>query len=183
MSNVQAVTDFRKRRKENLIRVLSSSCCLCGYNKTNAALEFHHINPEDKKYGIAANGNCHNLKEDLEEVHKCLLVCANCHREIHDGVYDGVNLWKYQIINEDFENQLLSKNSHEEKALLCSKCGAPITRYSKSGLCQTCVRQEHIRATNKPDRDTLKQLIRTTPFTTIANMYEVSEALLLLKLE
>ena len=52
MGNVQAVTEFRQRRKENLIKVLGSCCCLCGYNKCIGALEFHHVNPENKSYQL-----------------------------------------------------------------------------------------------------------------------------------
>ena len=90
MGNVQAVTKFRQRRKENLIKVLGSCCCLCGYNKCVGALEFHHINPENKSYQLSS-GNCHKIEDDLEEAKKCILVCANCHREIHtSNIYGNI---------------------------------------------------------------------------------------------
>ena len=88
MGDVQKVTDFRRRRKENLIRVLGSCCSLCGYNKCVGALEFHHIEPENKTYQLSS-GNCHKIEDDLEEAKKCILLCSNCHREIHtSNIYE-----------------------------------------------------------------------------------------------
>lgn len=88
-----ATIEYRKRRKNNLIRVCGSKCNLCGYNKSNSALEFHHIDPSQKSYGISS-GICHDLESDLAEIKKCILVCANCHREIHDGDYTLEELFK-----------------------------------------------------------------------------------------
>ena len=172
MGNVQAVTDFRKRRKENLIRVLGSCCCLCGYDKCIGALEFHHIEPENKKYQLS-NGNCHKIEDDLEEAKKCLLVCANCHREIHTtDIYQNIDLWKYQIYNEDFANSLLYKEQEEYK---CSNCGKIISRYSKSGMCASCVQLGNRKVENRPSREELKKLIREMPFTKIAELYNCSD--------
>jgi 5-methylcytosine-specific restriction endonuclease McrA len=84
----KATSDYRKRRKENLVMVCGGKCCLCGYNKSISALEFHHIVSDEKNYGIAEKGTCHDLEQDLKEIQKCILVCSNCHREIHDGLYD-----------------------------------------------------------------------------------------------
>lgn len=172
MGNAQTVTDFRRRRKENLIRLAGNKCSICGYNKCNGALEFHHINPDDKKYGIAT-GNCHSIEDDITEVKKCLLVCANCHREIHNNFFENQNLFDYQNIDEEFENELLSKKTN----FICKECGKPITRYSQSGLCVSCsqtLRYRH-RVSDLPDRETLKNLIRTKPFTEIANSYGVTD--------
>lgn len=85
MTNAERVTRARRKRKADLIHVCGDKCNLCGYNKTNSALEFHHIFPEQKSYGLSASGICHSLERDLEEVEKCILVCANCHREIHEN--------------------------------------------------------------------------------------------------
>lgn len=55
------------------------------------ALEFHHINPEEKDFTIS---NDHfKLIEAIEESKKCILICSNCHRELHD------NLWTLDELN------------------------------------------------------------------------------------
>lgn len=173
MGNVQAITDFRRRRKENLIKVLGSQCSLCGYNKCIGALEFHHIEPQNKNYQLSS-GNCHSLKDDLEEAKKCLLVCSNCHREIHTSdIYENIDLWKYQFFNDDYANELMIKN--QEKEYRCSKCGVKITRFSKSGLCPSCVQLGRRVVKERPTREELKKLIREKPFTKIAELYNCSD--------
>jgi len=80
------VKDSRRRRKQLLIEHKGGSCEICGYDKSIRALSFHHKDPTQKDYGLAASGVCHSLERDLAEVEKCILVCANCHCEIHDGL-------------------------------------------------------------------------------------------------
>ena len=93
-SESQKVSDYRRNRKKLLISISGSKCNICGYNKAISALEFHHINPEEKEYGLAQKGTCHKLENDIQELKKCILVCANCHREIHEGFYNNEELLK-----------------------------------------------------------------------------------------
>jgi len=63
---------------------LSKGCAICGYNKCGAALEFHHIDADEKIGTIAVLIN-KNVDMDVitEEIKKCIVLCANCHRELH----------------------------------------------------------------------------------------------------
>lgn len=82
------------------------------------------------------------------------MLCANCHRLVENGEFDGSVLncnfdeSIYYATLEELANKQKKNSSYEEK------------------------QQAHLR---KPDRDTLKSLIRTTPFTHIGNMFEVSD--------
>lgn len=172
MSCAKDVSNYRRRRKENLIKVCGGKCCLCGYNKTNSALEFHHIDANEKSYGIAVNGTCHDLEKDLAEIQKCILVCANCHREIHDGLYSQEELNKLKIYDESIADQL--RQNKMKKNYFCSKCGKEITRYSKTGLCADCSKKS-MRLVTRPTREELKNLIRNIPFTQIGKQYGVSD--------
>ena len=49
-------------------------------------LEFHHLNPDEKDFGIGTKGYTRSIEINKQEVDKCILVCANCHREIHAGI-------------------------------------------------------------------------------------------------
>lgn len=84
--NKAATTRHRKELKLRAIEYKGGSCQLCGYNRTVEALEFHHIKPEDKAFGIAEKGLSRPWAEIQAELDKCILVCANCHREIEAGV-------------------------------------------------------------------------------------------------
>ena len=60
-----------------------SKCEKCGYNKCSEALEFHHKNPEEKDFNLSDRNLILDWQEIKKELDKCILVCANCHREIH----------------------------------------------------------------------------------------------------
>ena len=67
------------------------ACIKCGYNKCIKALEFHHIDPAQKDFTIS---NDHfKLKDAVEESKKCVLLCSNCHKELHD------NMWTLDELN------------------------------------------------------------------------------------
>ena len=74
--------DRWKTRRLDALKKFGGKCSMCGYSKCLDALEFHHVDPTTKKY------DWNRLKmvsqSALEkELKKCVLVCANCHREIH----------------------------------------------------------------------------------------------------
>lgn len=68
--------------KRNWIKSHGNGCNICGYNKCIDALDFHHIDPRTKKFSISNTGH-HGIDELKEEAEKCIILCANCHREIH----------------------------------------------------------------------------------------------------
>lgn len=80
---------FDKRRKK--IRQLSlqykgGRCVVCGYDKCLRALEFHHIGVDGKDFGISEKGYTRSWKKVKDELDKCVLLCANCHREVHEDI-------------------------------------------------------------------------------------------------
>lgn len=72
--------------KTKLVDMFGGSCVMCGYSKCNSALHFHHTNPKDKKFCISAAPKDSEFGQLLEEAMKCILVCSNCHAEIHAGI-------------------------------------------------------------------------------------------------
>ena len=68
-------------KKTKILHALKiNGCAICGYNKCDKALDFHHVNPKYKKYQIIAH---HISKPDfINELNKCILLCKNCHSEI-----------------------------------------------------------------------------------------------------
>lgn len=80
------VKSFRKRNKEKAVEYKGGKCSICDYNKCITALEFHHLDPSEKDFTVSNNINkaWSKIKEELD---KCILVCANCHREIHEEIY------------------------------------------------------------------------------------------------
>lgn len=71
-------------RKLELIEIKGGGCSQCGYNKNIAALEFHHVNASEKELKLDKR-TLSNVSMDkiLEELNKCILLCSNCHKELH----------------------------------------------------------------------------------------------------
>ena len=77
-------------------------CIRCGYNKCLKALEFHHLDPSQKDFTIS---NDHfRLDEAVAESKKCILICSNCHKELHDNLWTIEELKKEEI-NLDTESK------------------------------------------------------------------------------
>ena len=57
-------------------------CKFCGYSKLFSVLDLHHLDPSEKEYEVSKL-RTYNEKTIIKELEKCILLCANCHREEH----------------------------------------------------------------------------------------------------
>lgn len=83
---IAAVAKRRKRLREQVIELKGGQCIFCGYDRCQAVLDFHHLDESTKEFGISKDGIMRSLAKILKELNKCVLVCSNCHREIHAGI-------------------------------------------------------------------------------------------------
>lgn len=83
---IKAVQKRRKLIKEKSINHKGGKCEICGYSRCKNALEFHHASTGKKEFGVSAKGYTRSWEKVREEIEKCLLLCANCHREVHAGL-------------------------------------------------------------------------------------------------
>lgn len=71
-------------RKLRLVEIAGGACSICGYNKNIANLHFHHLDPSKKSFQLDARAiSNHGWAIVLEEFAKCIMVCSNCHFELH----------------------------------------------------------------------------------------------------
>lgn len=80
------VVERTKRLKQEMVDYKGGCCEICGYDKYIGALDFHHINPNEKDFTIAKVRQYKFDEVIKEELDKCMLVCSNCHRKIHGGL-------------------------------------------------------------------------------------------------
>lgn len=97
-SSYENLKNRRKRIKEELLEYKGGKCQICGYQKCSSALEFHHLNPEEKDFSLSTTSSYKNIDKMKQEVDKCILVCANCHREIH-----------HKLLNPEYNSDILEK--------------------------------------------------------------------------
>lgn len=83
---IHAVAKRRKKIRQMALNYLGGKCMICGYHRCSAALDFHHVDETTKSFGLSQNGITRSWKRTQQELKKCILVCANCHREIHAGL-------------------------------------------------------------------------------------------------
>ena len=60
----------------------SLSCEICGENHP-ACLDFHHLNPQDKKFDVGQKNKRPSKETLIKEIAKCQVLCSNCHRKLH----------------------------------------------------------------------------------------------------
>jgi len=89
--NLEHIREYERRRSRKRINKLletlnlkNLACSFCGYSKCKSALEFHHKNLKDKDFGIGeAISRRMSAEEIIREMEKCVVLCSNCHRELH----------------------------------------------------------------------------------------------------
>lgn len=145
--SAEAVQNWRVRTKERMIEAMGGECQCCGYNKCKAALEFHHIDMAKKEFNFAvALKNPSSWPKLVVELRKCVLLCANCHREVH---HDELVLpIKAKSFNEEFLDY--SKKSKEDELDNCPICGTV-----KSKHLATCSRRCAGKSAGKVDWENL----------------------------
>lgn len=82
----RAVTKRRKRVRQLAIEFLGGRCQICGYQRCSDALEIHHRDPLTKRFAVSEKGITRSWARVQEEIKTCILICANCHREVHAGI-------------------------------------------------------------------------------------------------
>lgn len=117
----EAVQKRRDLLKFKAVEYKGGKCEICGYNKNYAALEFHHLDPSQKDFGIAQSGETRSWDEIQNELDKCIMVCANCHRELHnpdwskDNIDNRLNSYKSKQKLEIPDKEVLEKELNSGK--------------------------------------------------------------------
>lgn len=73
----------RNAIKEKAVAFLGGKCHYCGYNKCNRSMIFHHLDPSKKEFSISY-ARSYSWSKIEAELRKCILICSNCHGEVHD---------------------------------------------------------------------------------------------------
>lgn len=84
----EAVSRRRRKVKGMLVAEAGGKCAVCGYSRHPAALQFHHLDPSTKSFGLGVRGITRSISRLREEASKCVLLCANCHAEVEAGAIE-----------------------------------------------------------------------------------------------
>lgn len=84
--NTSPSHELRRALKLRAMEWMGSDCNGCGRPVLPSQAEFHHRDPATKDFGVSAKGLIRAWPEIESELAKCVMLCANCHREVHAGV-------------------------------------------------------------------------------------------------
>lgn len=171
MGTYEYVKSYRQRQKENIIYVMGSKCVCCGYNRCNRALELHHLDPKEKDFTFSDNTN-RAWDKIVSELPKTVLLCANCHRELHDGLIDNNELTT--SFDKAKAQEISAKIEKSKKTLTkqCKICGKTISKYAK--YCTDCFAKQR-QIVERPSREQLKYDIRHMPMLQVGKKYGVTD--------
>lgn len=156
--NSEHVMRAQRRKKIDVVKHFGGKCCVCGYDRCINALEFHHVeNKQESPSYVIMRWSWERAKKELE---KCVLVCSNCHREIH-----------YKVLDEKLVPQPRPFVQME-----CVRCGDPFeTQDGRRKYCSESCYQMACRKCDRPTAAQLKTLIENHPFVKIGKMFGVSD--------
>ena len=109
MSNSDRVQAWRKRAKLKIVEIAGGKCGICEYDTCISALEFHHLDPSEKDFAITGTRDTRRFELMVAEVRKCILICANCHREVHAGMIADNKLLDAKVFIEELAQHYLAE--------------------------------------------------------------------------
>lgn len=169
MKNPNCYENQKKRallRKYEAIIKRGGACEKCGYCKNIAALEFHHKDPNEKEFGIDSRRFSNTDLEKLEkELEKCILLCANCHREIHN---ENLNTNNIQDLLKNANKTTFSNKTGS----ICPVCGK---NFKKSKGKIYCSKECRWKNKNYPSKqDILNKYSELHNWEKVAEFYKIT---------
>jgi len=168
----QKVKDWRIRTKARIIESMGGKCNLCGYNRCNTALELHHIDPSKKEISFGSiRANPRSWEKIVEELKKCVLLCANCHREVEANLVElPKDIHKF---NEAYTEYRTPPMVYDIK---CQQCKIMFrTKEKDRQYCSIECSNLSNRKVERPSKKELALLIKSEPWLQIGKKFGVSD--------
>ena len=160
----ESVMRSQRRKKQHAVNVFGGKCCICGYDKCIEALDFHHLNKAEKEEQPSKIILRWAFEKAKKELDKCILVCANCHREIHAAEKENkpINLQRYY-------KPWVTK--------MCSCCSKYFdTKLTTQKFCSIECSAISQRKVVRPSKEELKELLDSgITWVKLGNMFNLSD--------
>jgi hypothetical protein len=153
---LKRTTQAERISKEVLLKYKNkSSCEYCGYSKCASILHFHHTDEKSKSINSIVQKHYAAVKnlseEDLNELDKCVVICPNCHNEVHSDKEFYESNKKEILEKSNTEIQIVEKITDEE-IINFRNSGLTIAQISSLKNCAKSTvfqRMERLGLTNK----------------------------------
>ena len=154
-----------KDLKRRSVELMGGCCSICGYKKNLASLHFHHIDPLKKD--VSWNKlRLRKWSSIVKELKKCMLICANCHGELHSPETNLI------IESQGHDNIHINTKNLIFQTGICPSCNTPVygTKY-----CSIKCAKIGNRKVERPSKDDLKNLLSDMSYCAIGRKYGVSD--------
>jgi hypothetical protein len=156
----QSVMESQRRKKIFAVEQFGGECQLCGYKKCINALEFHHLDKSQKEEEPHYVIMRWSWEKAIKELEKCILVCSNCHQEIH-----------YKYIDIDLKP--LQKTFFKKQCPVCEE--EFLTSNDEQKYCDTICMGMSYRRIERPTLEELQDLLSKYSYVKVGKMYGVSD--------
>lgn len=169
---------WREQIKHRAVQFLGGVCRNCGQTFEDCCYDFHHLNPEEKDFNIS-NPQTNGAKSWFkvrDELKKCILLCANCHRLVHAGLvesdikpYFNDEFYEWGLTNFKLVDTITGEPKFAD--VTCPKCGG--YKSYNADQCLKCSKEE--RKKFEVTREELKEMIYSEAFVDIGKRFGVSD--------
>ncbi len=152
-------------RKKKAVELFGGKCSICGYAKNLSALHFHHLDPSKKEFSWS-KAKMHSWDKTIVELKKCILVCSNCHAELH---------WPQCVMGDSGSaNAILNK---DVTSVLPSTGTCPICQTDVYGTiyCSVLCASLSNRKVERPSKEQLALDVEAMPMIHVGKKYGVSD--------
>lgn len=164
------VHKWRIKNKIKCVEYKGGCCSICGYNKCLSSLDFHHLDKTKKEFAISANGNCRAWEKFKTELDKCIILCKNCHSEIHSQEYDNVKKEKRERIGDELEVEKPKVKKKYQNCIICKK-----ENISNKLYCSVECSGKSRRKVERPSLEQLNKDLEEMSIVKIGKKYGVSD--------
>lgn len=163
------VSRSKKRNKISFVKLFGGKCTMCGYDKCVDALEFHHIDETTKSVNPSTAIYRWSFDKAFEELKKCVLICANCHRELHSSIID--------LEYKNYLTKSLKDIKYTWYKKVCDNCSQDYhTKFEHQKFCSYRCSSIARRVVKRPSKEELLELLeQKTTWLALGKMYGVSD--------
>ena len=181
-----SMTAFNMRRCEQVKAAINYfksqwKCCVCQENES-VCLDFHHPDKTQKERNVSYFASVKNIESIVQEINKCVCVCANCHRKIHANLINVADnnlvsvtveqfLEKFNAIKETTPD-IGKRKRYKADPKTCQDCGKEV--WKGATRCRNCAGKLVPHKVPHPTKEELFKLLWEIPTLHIAKTYGVS---------
>lgn len=157
-----------KDRKVKIVELLGGQCERCGYDKNYAALDLHHINPDDKEY-LLRDVIRRPWNVVIAEIRKCELICKNCHSEHHHPQ------WNKHDIEQPTQH---AKHLEHKRPIYVNTSECPVCKkpsYGTTYCSNQCAQFSRRKVKARPTKEELSEMAKHMSICAIGRQFGVSD--------